>query len=200
VLKILMFRLEEEVLQVKTLILIYTAPSPYKLKQASLELQATLDTFPGVYSVADNLPFGKPQIIFDLTLQASILGLTTQALGEQLRAAFDGYLVQIINRGEDAIDIRLKLPKHERNDLNSLNYLPIKLPSSELVPLASVANFQIKPGLDTLRHVDSKLMVNVSAQVNASENNANTIINQLTPSLNSLISKYNINYELKGAN
>lgn len=65
------------------------------LKAAAEELAAKLATFPGVSGVFDDLPYGKEQWIISLTTEGRALGLTSADVGRQLRAAFEGYRVQL---------------------------------------------------------------------------------------------------------
>ena len=49
------------------------------IKEASLELQDILKTYPGVSNISDDLPFGQQQVIYQLNATGKALGLTTTA-------------------------------------------------------------------------------------------------------------------------
>lgn len=172
---------------------------PQVLKKASVRLQATLSQIPGVFNVQDNLPFGKPQLIFELSTQGEALGLTPQDVGAQLRAGFEGYLVQIYNEGEDEIEVRVTLPDEQREDLSTLAFFPILTPQGSLLPLNTVADFSVKQGLDFIRHHESRVAVSVSGEIDPLQNNAQRILNELKERfLDELAHQYGVEYELAG--
>ena len=58
----------------------------------------------------------------DFSIEAGeALGLTVEELGGQLRTAFDGHLVQILQDGPDEVEVRVRLPEQERARLGSLH-------------------------------------------------------------------------------
>ena len=135
------------------------------LKAAAEEVAAGLAALPGTLSVADNMPYGQRQLIFELTAEGEALGLTVAEVGRQLRTAYDGSLAQIFQDGDDEIEVRVMLPDDERNRLASLGSLGIVAPSGETVPLDAVVNLRTRRGFDTLLHADGRLAVNVTASI-----------------------------------
>lgn len=149
------------------------------LKQLSLEIQETLKSYTGASNIDDDLPFGSQQLIFSLTPAGKSLGLDINLIGRQIRSALEGVLVQSFYRGDDNIDVRVRLPESERNYLSNLEQLPIILGNGSSVPLSSVVHFEYRRGLDLLRRVDGELAVIVMADVDDAVSNANLIIEQL---------------------
>lgn len=169
------------------------------LKQASLELQKVIASFSGAFNIEDNLPYGKPELVYTLTPQAESLNLTLESLGRQLRAAFDGIIVQIVNDAEDEIEVRAVLPDSERYDLSTLSFFPIRTPNGQMVPLNTVANFTEQQGLSILRHSDGRLVNRVSAELDPEQILATDLIAYLeNNTLPELMQKYGIRYNLKG--
>ncbi len=72
-----------------------TGITPSRLKEAAEELSLKLKSYAGVSNIQDDLPYGKLQYIYELTPLGRSLGLTVADVGSQLRAAFDGRLLQI---------------------------------------------------------------------------------------------------------
>lgn len=170
-----------------------------QVKAASLALQNALSQFNGVFNIKDNLPYGKPQLVYRLTTQGEALGLTLQSVGSQLRAAFDGDLFQIFNEIEDEVEVRVILPEVERNTLSTLSFFPIKTPTGKMVPLGTVATFTFQQGLDSISHTDGLLTANVSAEVDVTQTSANDIIAELEAStLIELAQDFRVSYSLKG--
>lgn len=95
--------------------------------------------------------------------------------------------------------MRIQLPDSERRHLTSLDQLPIRLADGSFVPLSSVASWSSKQGFEALRHANGQLAVSVTANVNADENNAEEINNDLaTSTLPELVDRYGIGYSLEG--
>lgn len=170
-----------------------------QLKQAATELAQALRSIDGVYGVDDDMPYGKEQLIYQLKPTGEILGLTVTDIGQQLRTAFDGNLVQIFQDGADEVEVRVQLPKQEREQINTLQRINIRTPAGEFVPLTSVAQWTVRQGFEVLRHADSELALEVSGEVNPEINNANNILASLEEKiLPELKQKYWLDYSFEG--
>jgi len=170
-----------------------------QLKLAALEMAEALKGINGISAVDDDLPYGLEQLIFELNPAGVALGLSTRDLAQQLRAAYDGVLIQRFQQGADEVEVRLQLPEQERRSLASLDQLPIKISSNEFVPLSSIADWHTNQGFESLRHSDGKLAVSITAGVDSSLNNTAEISTSLLQStLPKLASKYGITYSLEG--
>jgi len=173
--------------------------TPDRLKQAALELTDELRRFPGVGAVEDDMPWGQEQIIYQLRPEGRALGLTVEEVGRQLRAAYDGLLVQIFQEGGREVEVRVMLPDAERNQLSSLERLSIALSNGNRVPLPTVLDLDSRRGFEVLRHSDGRLAVQVSGEVDRSVNNANRILAELEQGvLPQLVSRYGLSYSLEG--
>ncbi len=153
-----------------------TGASADILKQAGQDVIMALKQIPGINAIEDDMPYGQEQLIYKVKGQGEVLGLTVNNVGRQLRAAFDGRLVQIFQDGDDEVEVRVMLPDRERNTLGSLESFMIRLPQGGSVPLSSVVEFEARQGFDVLRHTDSQLAIHITANVDPELNNANEII------------------------
>lgn len=169
------------------------------LKAASNDLQAALRDFNGVSNVDDDLPYGKEQLIYELTPTGRKLGLSTQAIGMQLRAAFDGEIAQIFYDGSNEIEVRVSLPREEKGTLQALNNFPIVLPSGDSTPLSNVVSFTSRQGLQILRHTDGVLNTTISADINQAITNSNEIRDALEQDVfPKLQQHYGVRFGLEG--
>ena len=169
------------------------------LKDASLELQAALAQYKGVSNIDDDLPWGKEQLIYDLTPTGRQLGLDTATIGRQLRAAFDGHLAQIFNQNDDEIEVRVTLPDDERNTTQTLEYFPVTLANGTTVPLSEVVQFRSRKGIEKLNHTNGSLNVTVSADLDDRIGNANEIFADLDTGLfPDLKRRYGVELGLEG--
>ena len=169
------------------------------LKAAALELQQELDNFEGVSSIRDDTAFGREQLVFEVSSVGKAVGLTQQSLSEQLRAGFDGELVQIFQDAGAEVEVRVLLSQEERDTLAGLETFPIVLPNGETVPLSNLAVLSSKRGFDTLRHTNGLLAVTVLADVDDKVNNSNAVRGLLEQDvLPALTDAYQVSYAFKG--
>ncbi len=174
---------------------------PKVLKQASLDLQEVLGNISGVSGIRDDLPYGRDQLVYQLTPQGKALGFTYVSLGQQLSDAFSGRLVQIYTDGEDEVEVRVQYPKSEQFSLATINKMQVVSPTGERLPLNSVASWTTQRGFDAMRHNDGQLAVTVLGEVDKNVNNANLILATLQQTtLPELAQKYGLNYSLEGQN
>ena len=163
----------------KSLSIQLIAANRNQVKAAANFLKAKLKTFEGISDIEDNLPYGQQQIIYQLSQQGLSQGLTTQDLGQQIRAALSGHLVQLFHLPNEELEVRVMLLKDERDQLISLQQLPILTPQDKIVPLDSVAILKQQVGTDIIYHSEAQASVNISAQVDPSVNSATSIIHAL---------------------
>lgn len=169
------------------------------LKAAALDLAETMKGIAGVSDTEDDMPFGREQLVYRLTPAGEALGLTTESLGRQLRAAFDGMLAQLVQVGRDELEVRVLLPRDERERLDVFDRMTIRTPAGEFVPLASVASWTARRGFEALRHANGRLAVEVSGEVDVSRNKANAIQAELArEALPRLAARYNVEYSFEG--
>jgi multidrug efflux pump subunit AcrB len=169
------------------------------LKDAALDLSEVLRGLPGVSSVEDDMAFGREQIIYSLTPAGQALGLTVAELGQQLRTAFEGQLVQIFQDGADEVEVRVKLPRAERERLGTLERINVRLPDGNSVPLTTVAEWRTRRGFEILRHAEGQLAVEISADVDSDANTVASIIEGLEEStLPELRAAYGISHSFEG--
>lgn len=169
------------------------------LKKAANKIMQRLATEPGVYNVNDNVPYGQTQLVYSLKPTAKALGLSLQAISEQLRAAYNGYLIQVHSTATTEIEVRLSLPKSEKNNFSSLEHFPIITGKGVITPLGNLVSIRHKKGFDIIRHTNAQTTLKVTAEVETSVNNENTILANLQKSfLPQLAKQYNLNYNFEG--
>jgi len=176
-----------------------TGDDAHRLKSAALDLAQGLESVRGVSDMVDDMPFGREQLIYRVSPAGQALGVTTELLGRQLRAAFDGYLAQLVQVGQDELEVRVLLPRAERTRLDALEQLNIRVPSGEFVPLDTVADWESRRGFEALRHADGRLAVEVSADINRALNtpdNVNRVLREgLLPDL---VERYGVSFSFEG--
>ncbi|RAH36684.1 efflux RND transporter permease subunit [Halomonas sp. SL1] len=176
-----------------------TGESAEALKAAAESLSRSLSQLPGVLATEDDMPWGREQLIYRVSPRGEALGLTTRELGRQLRAAYDGRLVQVYQDGPDEVEVRVLLPRAQRERLSSLSRLSIRTPGGDFVPLDQVARFDHRQGFSALRHADGNLAVEVTAEVDAAVNTTDRILADLEATvLPTLMRDHGVRYSFEG--
>lgn len=176
-----------------------TGDNSENLKLAAEELGQALSTLPGVRNVEDDMPWGREQLIYQTSAYGEALGLTTTDLGSQLRAAFDGRVAQIYQDGRDEMEVRVQLPRDQRERLSTLSRVTVRLPDGRFVPLGQVMNLDHRQGFEALRHADGKLSVEVTSALNTGVSTTAQIIESLqADALPDIASRYNVRYSFEG--
>ena len=176
-----------------------TGDDAQALKAAALDLAQGLEGVPGVSGIVDDMPFGREQLIYRVSPAGQALGVTTQLLGTQLRAAFDGHLAQLVQAGADELEVRVLLPRSERTRLDALEQLRIRLPNGQFVPLDTVADWENRRGFEALRHAGGRLAVEVTADINRAENTPDAVQATLKEDLlPPLVARYGVTYSFEG--
>ena len=169
------------------------------VKSAALTLKNVLIDIPGVSGVEDDMPYGREQIILRLTPTGEALGLSVENLGRQLRAGYEGYLVQVMADNNDEVEVRVVLPDDERNRLDSLNEFEVMLPGGGTVPFANIVTLQTRRGFDSIRHVEGNLAITVTGDVDDAVNNDNRIIANLKQNtLPELEQRHGVRFSFEG--
>ena len=95
------------------------------------------------------------------------------------RQSFYGEEVQRIQRGRDDVRVMLRYPQKERSSLANLEKMRIRIPGGIEVPFNEVANVKFGRGYESIRRIDRRRAVNVTADVDSSKGNTNEINKEL---------------------
>jgi multidrug efflux pump subunit AcrB len=168
------------------------------VKGAAEDFKQFLTAAPGVSGIEDDLPFGREQLVLQLTPMARSLGLTVREVSRQLRAAYDGQQVQILAEDVDDIEVRVVLPDSERNR-SALDVIEIMLPGGGSAPLANIVESTTRRGFDSIRHANGRLAVTVTADVDSAVGNANAILGGFRETgMQALSEKWGVGFSMEG--
>lgn len=132
------------------------------LEKAAATFVERVEAYNNTRDVNDNYNTGKTQYDFRLTPEGRALGLTDEELGEQLRGAFFGSLALRLLRGTNEIEVRVKLPEDQREDIHHLEDLVIRTPSGTEVPLLDVAELTETSAFTSINRRDGRRVIGVS--------------------------------------
>jgi len=151
-------------------------------KAVAGEIEAYLETIPGVYNVEDSLKLGAPEVQLRVnTERAARHGLTFDDIARALRAANDGVVASSYrepSRNEDA-DIRVMLAQRFRGGISDLLDIELSTRDGYLVKLRDVANIDVRRGYRAFHRYDGKRTVSVFAQVDGEQATSLSVNEQL---------------------
>ncbi|WP_373182579.1 efflux RND transporter permease subunit [Halomonas campaniensis] len=169
------------------------------LRRAADILSQALAGLPGVLDTEDDMPWGREQLIYRVNAFGEALGLTTGELGSQLRTAFDGQVVQIHQAGADEVEVRVQLPREQRERLSTLSSLAVSLPDGRQVPLVQVMALDHRQGFEALRHADGQLAVEVTAELDTRATSAEQVLASLSAELLPALARdHHLHYSFEG--
>jgi len=152
------------------------------LLAASEKLKGVLRDYTGVSDIADDFEPGKAELKLKLKETGRTLGLTLSDVAKQVRQGFYGDEVQRVQRGRDDIRVMVRYPENERRSLADIENMRIRLPDGIQIPFKTIADVQYGRGYSTIKRVDRRRVVSVSADVDEAVANASEINQQLNAS------------------
>jgi multidrug efflux pump subunit AcrB len=152
-----------------------TGPDLDQLREVANAVKSRLSEYAGVSQIADSFREGKQEVKLGIKPQAETLGLTQADLGRQVRQAFYGEEAQRIQRGRDDIRVMVRYPEDERRSLGDLENMRIRTPDGAEVPFREVADVQLGRGYSSIKRVDRRRAVNVTADVDPAKASADSI-------------------------
>jgi multidrug efflux pump subunit AcrB len=135
------------------------------LEKASMAFLEEAESFEMTRDVNDNYNAGKMQFDFKLLPEGRKLGLTPTEVGRQIRDGFYGALAMRQLRGTNEVEMRVKLPYREREDIHSLEDLQIRTPSGVEVPLLDVVSLEQGEAFTSINRRDGRRVVTVGMDV-----------------------------------
>ena len=135
------------------------------LEKATEAFVARVEKYANVRDVSASFNKGKSQYDFTLRPEGRALGLTDEGLGRQLRGAFFGSLALRLLRGTNEVEVRVKLPEEQREDIHNLEDLIIRTPSGAEVPLLDVADLKKDTAFSRISRRDGRRAIRVSMDI-----------------------------------
>jgi multidrug efflux pump subunit AcrB len=136
------------------------------LSRMAGEIRKVIENVPHVTDVRDDFQGGLPSVQVKIDRQKTALfGLTTSAVGNALKIAYNGLDVSTYYEGDEEYDIVVKLAKSDRQGAEILHKLMIPGASGELVPLTTLASIQYKGALGDIVRKNHQRVITVKANV-----------------------------------
>lgn len=157
------------------------AQDPNTLNAAANAVKAQIMSYPGIADLTDSRKPGKPELGFRLKPEGERLGLRLKDLAEQVRHAYHGEEAQRFIRGRSEVKIQIRHPRTERQTIEDLLAMPIRLPNGGQASLSTLAEIDFAPGFGALQRADRMGVVALHVQlINSPPISAAAINQELT--------------------
>lgn len=156
----------------------------------------------GIEELKTDIELNNPEIIVNIDrTKANKLGISTGQIGGTLRTALYGEDVSKYREGEDEYDIRVRLHKKYRNNLDALLSMNILTPGNgnggHAIPLSAVADIQYSSSYGGIIRKDNKRVITLYSNV-LTGYNANEIVERLKNQLENFEIENGYQYQFTG--
>ncbi|MFG0275005.1 MAG: efflux RND transporter permease subunit [Phycisphaerales bacterium] len=136
-----------------------------RIEQAADAVMAALEDFEGVHSISVDVDRGQRELRLRLRPGAQELGFTTESVALQMRAAVFGIEAHTFAGEREDVDVRVKLDESSRRSLSAIESLYIFTPDGRPVPIGEVVEISDAEGYASIRRLDRRRAITVSADV-----------------------------------
>ena len=121
---------------------------------------------PGAVDISKSLEKGAPEVWVNIDRQkASAMGLNVSDIADTVRASIYGHEAGKYRVHGDEYDIMVRLREEDRAQLASLKYLPIRLPSGNLIRAESVSDVVAELGPIEIERKNQQRIIRVEGDV-----------------------------------
>ena len=150
-----------------------------ELETVAGKIKAQLASYAGVFDIQDSRGPGKWELQLKLKPEAEALGLQLEDLARTVRAAFYGEEVMRLQRGRHEIKLMVRYPEEERRSLHQMDEIRVRTKDGEEVPLPVLADVTARRGYSTIKRIDQRRAVTITANVDETQGNALNIVKDL---------------------
>lgn len=162
-------------------------PTSETKQKVAEEIADLLRSYEGVSNAWAHNISQQNELELSLKQRASELGITQQSLAQQVRRAFYGEEAQRVLRGHDEYRIMVRLPKAQRESVNTLEKLKIRTPAGAEVPLFTVANVAFVKSPTFIERNQKAEVTRISSMLDNKNVDILAIAKSVTPKINDLL-------------
>lgn len=160
-----------------------TGPDARAIMPAVEQIRVALESYQGVEGVADDADTGQRELRLTLRPGAYDLGFTPESVARQVRGAVYGIEAHTFAGEREDVDVRVRLPEVERRSLAAIESMHVFSPTGAPVPLAEVVRVEEAEGYATVRLLDGRRAVTVSAEAADGVANPEEVVAKVRPLL-----------------
>jgi len=167
-----------------------TGTDPKEMLAMSEKIKEKLSTYPALFDINDSLDSGRNEIQLTLKPEAQQLGVTVTDLARQVRQSFYGDEVQRIQRGRNEVKVMLRMPKANRQNLATLDTMRVRTATGLEVPFSRVAKATVVKSFTSIKRVDRRRALNISADADKATTDVAALRLELTSFLDDLLANH----------
>ncbi|MFH1745525.1 MAG: efflux RND transporter permease subunit [Planctomycetota bacterium] len=135
-----------------------------QLEGYSQQARQLIANVPGLVNLRSDHEATRPELAFHVDRHRAMrLGVNTAIVGNFLKTAVFGRKVSTYRQFKDEYDITVRLPLSQRQSIDDLFRLHVPNIHGNAIPLSSLGEFSYTGGYGTIRHVDQKRVVTLTA-------------------------------------
>ncbi len=152
--------------------------------QAQLQIIAKdianyLQTYQGIIDIDDGISLGKKQFNLKLKPEATEFNISTAEIARQIRGAFYGIEAIRQQRGENEIRVMVRLSETERENLQTLDQMMIRMPNNQFVPLNYLTYINENRAYTEIERTQGARVLQVTADVDTKKGELSDIIEDI---------------------
>lgn len=160
---------------------------PSRIQPLEADLLALFDDYDGVFDVSTDADAGQRELRLTLREGAAEMGFTVANVAQQMRAAVFGLEAYTFAGEREDVDVRVMIDEPTRRSLAAIESMRIFTPPNagppRAVPLGEVVEIREDEGYATLRRLDRRRAVTVSADVDNAVANPEQIAAAIAPAI-----------------
>ena len=162
------------------------------------EVRALLRRIPGLSDIEDDLPYGKQELVLEVTPRGRALGFTTESVGRQVRNAFEGVIAKRFPRGDEEVAVRVQYPRGTISEA-ALRDLYLRAPGGSEVPLSDVVEVTETSGFARIRREDGQRQVSIIAEVDEDVTTSGAVVAALgREGVPEIAARHGLTFDFKG--
>ncbi len=143
------------------------------LQEVSERARQEIADIPGLVNLRSDWTATRPELAFEVDRRrAVLLGTSPFVIGQYLKVALFGREVGIYRQFTDEYDITLRLPLAYRTEIEDLVERRVPGQGGPAVPLTSLGSFNYTGGMGTIRHVNQKPVITLTADAEGRQGDA----------------------------
>ena len=171
---------------------------PAVLKGAAQEVRQLLSNYSGTSAIEDDMPYGKPELVLELSSKGRAFGFTTENVARQVRDSYSGAIAKRFARGDDEVTVRVSLNEEALTEV-PLRDLYLRSPSGTQIPLSEIVEFRETAGFSQIKREDGVRRIAVTAEIDEAVTTSNDVLAALEKDgLSDIAAKYGVSYRFAG--
>jgi len=138
------------------------------LQRITSDFKDILAKIPGAVEIKDSFTQAPPELRIEIDrAKAATLAVPLASVSQSVRAATAGLKIKEFRDENDVskkYDLTVRLTPESRTRVELLEKIKVRSATGKLVPLSSFATVTQSPGINVLRHIDRRRVIDVTAQ------------------------------------